>query len=175
MAYSEKSDINISALIVNVYLMHKHCAESVESKEACVTAEERVFKADGIWTWSLPVFSVMAGTIQMVSVRHLQACAQSCISICSPGWCWCPIRPWIFSLSYLQNLHLASAFLLFLYLAVTRPALHLPLELIFPALLSLFWCPTPYSWTYMHIHSLGSIWHKWADILHSSGYMFVVI
>lgn len=28
MAYSEKSDINISALIVNVYLMHKHCAES---------------------------------------------------------------------------------------------------------------------------------------------------
>ena len=27
MAYSEKSNINISTLIVNVYLMHKHCAE----------------------------------------------------------------------------------------------------------------------------------------------------
>lgn len=35
MAYSEKSDISISTLIANVYLMNKHCAEfSMESKEA---------------------------------------------------------------------------------------------------------------------------------------------
>lgn len=126
-----------------------------------------------MWTLSLPVFSMMTGghSRGLVSVICRPTLGPA-LTFCSSGWCCVQVVHEL-SVSYLENLRLASAFL-FLYLAVTRPALHLPMKLIFLPCLVSFGVQPLAGWTYMHIHSFGSIWHKWAHILHSNGYMFIV-